>query len=57
MTLPTPLPPRQSRRPALDPESRWRLHRQHLDASGGMVVSGGVITEVLAAGQQPSAPC
>jgi 8-oxoguanine deaminase len=29
----------------------------HLDASGGLVVSGGVITEVLAAGQQPSAPC
>ncbi|MDE8589264.1 8-oxoguanine deaminase [Arthrobacter sp. NQ4] len=28
-----------------------------LDASGGVVVSGGVITEVLAAGQQPSAPC
>jgi 8-oxoguanine deaminase len=29
----------------------------NLDASGGIVVSGGVITEVLAAGQQPSAPC
>lgn len=28
-----------------------------LDASGGLVISGGVITEVLAAGQQPSAPC
>lgn len=28
-----------------------------LDASGGLVVSGGVIIEVLAAGQQPSAPC
>ncbi|HEY9358412.1 MAG TPA: amidohydrolase family protein, partial [Arthrobacter sp.] len=28
-----------------------------LDASGGLVVSGGVIVEVLAAGQQPSAPC
>jgi 8-oxoguanine deaminase len=29
----------------------------HLDASGGLVVSGGVITEVLAAGQEPSWPC
>lgn len=29
----------------------------HLDASGGLVVSAGVITEVLVAGQQPSAPC
>jgi len=29
----------------------------HLDASGGLVVSGGVITEVLAAGQQPASPC
>ncbi|WP_411374343.1 8-oxoguanine deaminase [Arthrobacter sp. MPF02] len=28
-----------------------------LDASGGVVVSGGTIVEVLAAGQQPSAPC
>ena len=28
-----------------------------LDASGGLVVSNGVITEVLAAGQQPSTPC
>jgi len=28
-----------------------------LDASGGLVVANGVITEVLAAGQQPSAPC
>jgi 8-oxoguanine deaminase len=28
-----------------------------LDASGGLVVSGGVIAEVLGAGQQPSAPC
>lgn len=28
-----------------------------LDASGGIVVSKGVITEVLAAGQQPSGPC
>ncbi|WP_426996975.1 8-oxoguanine deaminase [Pseudarthrobacter sp. N5] len=28
-----------------------------LDASGGLVVSGGKIVEVLAAGQQPSAPC
>ncbi|MGY3319546.1 8-oxoguanine deaminase [Arthrobacter sp. TE12232] len=28
-----------------------------LDASGGIVVSGGIIVEVLAAGQQPSAPC
>jgi 8-oxoguanine deaminase len=28
-----------------------------LDASGGLVVSGGVIVEVLSAGQQPSAPC
>ena len=28
-----------------------------LDASGGIVVSGGIITEVLGAGQQPSAPC
>jgi 8-oxoguanine deaminase len=28
-----------------------------LDASGGIVVSSGVITEVLAAGQLPSAPC
>ncbi|MEQ7737562.1 amidohydrolase family protein, partial [Escherichia coli] len=28
-----------------------------LDASGGIVVSNGVITEVLAAGQQPSRPC
>ncbi|WP_427005938.1 8-oxoguanine deaminase [Pseudarthrobacter sp. H2] len=28
-----------------------------LDASGGIVVSGGKIAEVLAAGQQPSAPC
>ncbi len=28
-----------------------------LDASGGLVVSGGVIAEVLAAGQQPSVPC
>ncbi|ACL41166.1 amidohydrolase [Pseudarthrobacter chlorophenolicus A6] len=27
-----------------------------LDASGGLVISNGVITEVLAAGQQPSAP-
>lgn len=27
------------------------------DASGGVVVSGGRIVEVLAAGQQPSAPC
>ena len=28
-----------------------------LDAGGGLVVSGGVITEVLAPGQRPSAPC
>jgi 8-oxoguanine deaminase len=28
-----------------------------LDASGGLVVSGGVIVEVLAAGQLPAAPC
>lgn len=28
-----------------------------LDASGGVVVSGGVISEVLAAGEQPSKPC
>lgn len=28
-----------------------------LDASGGLVVSEGIIVEVLAAGQQPSAPC
>ena len=28
-----------------------------LDASGGVVVSGGVIVEVLAAGQLPAAPC
>ena len=28
-----------------------------LDASGGLVVSGGVIAEVLAAGQNPSEPC
>lgn len=28
-----------------------------LDASGGLVVSDGVIVEVLAAGQQPSVPC
>ncbi|WP_457963541.1 8-oxoguanine deaminase [Arthrobacter sp. D1-29] len=28
-----------------------------LDASGGLVVSGGVIAEVLAAGQQPASPC
>ena len=28
-----------------------------LDASGGLVVSGGRIVEVLAAGQTPSAPC
>lgn len=28
-----------------------------LDAAGGVVVNGGVIEEVLAAGQQPSAPC
>ncbi|MEV7634180.1 8-oxoguanine deaminase [Microbacterium sp. NPDC089318] len=28
-----------------------------LDASGGLVVSNGVITEVLAAGQQPATPC
>ncbi|WP_427172460.1 8-oxoguanine deaminase [Arthrobacter sp. 92] len=28
-----------------------------LDASGGIVVSGGLIAEVLAAGQVPSAPC
>ncbi|TLM82764.1 8-oxoguanine deaminase [Pseudarthrobacter sp. NamE2] len=28
-----------------------------LDASGGVVVSGGTIVEVLAAGQQPAAPC
>ncbi|MEE2570348.1 8-oxoguanine deaminase [Pseudarthrobacter sp. J64] len=28
-----------------------------LDGSGGVVVSGGIITEVLAAGQQPSTPC
>lgn len=41
----------------------WIKHPQaaftanHLDASGGLVVSGGVTTEVLATGQQPSAPC
>ena len=29
----------------------------NLDASGGVVISGGVITEVLAAGQIPSEPC
>ncbi|MFP5367522.1 MAG: 8-oxoguanine deaminase [Actinomycetes bacterium] len=29
----------------------------HLDASGGLVVAGGVIAEVLAAGQQPAKPC
>jgi 8-oxoguanine deaminase len=29
----------------------------HLDASGGLVVSGGAITEVLTAGQAPSQPC
>jgi 8-oxoguanine deaminase len=28
-----------------------------LDASGGLVISGGIIVEVLAAGQLPSAPC
>ncbi|MFD0047627.1 8-oxoguanine deaminase [Pseudarthrobacter scleromae] len=28
-----------------------------LDASGGLVVRGGLITEVLAAGQSPSEPC
>lgn len=28
-----------------------------LDASGGVVVNGGVIEEVLAAGQKPAAPC
>ncbi len=28
-----------------------------LDAAGGLVISGGTIMEVLAAGQQPSAPC
>ncbi|MEE2522066.1 8-oxoguanine deaminase [Pseudarthrobacter sp. J75] len=28
-----------------------------LDASGGVVVSGGTITEVISAGQQPSTPC
>jgi 8-oxoguanine deaminase len=28
-----------------------------LDAAGGLVISGGVIVEVLAAGQLPSAPC
>ncbi|MGK3957696.1 8-oxoguanine deaminase [Arthrobacter sp. R4] len=28
-----------------------------LDASGGLVVSEGIIVEVLGAGQQPSAPC
>lgn len=28
-----------------------------LDARGGLVIEGGVITEVLAAGQLPSKPC
>jgi 8-oxoguanine deaminase len=50
--------------PSHPPESRLWIRNplaaftaNTLDASGGIVVSGGVITEVLAAGQLPSVPC
>ena len=29
----------------------------NLDAAGGLVIEGGVIVELLKAGQQPSQPC
>jgi 8-oxoguanine deaminase len=52
--------------PALAPAAESRLWIRNplaaftangLDASGGLVVSGGKIVEVLGAGQTPSAPC
>ncbi|MGN6442703.1 MAG: 8-oxoguanine deaminase [Arthrobacter sp.] len=53
MTLPTPAS--ASRLWIRNPLAAFTANT--LDASGGLVVADGVITEVLAAGQQPSAPC
>ena len=50
-----PLPPPNPRLWIRNPLAVFTAN--DLDASGGLVVSGGVIAEVLAAGQQPSAPC
>ncbi|WP_285242569.1 8-oxoguanine deaminase [Pseudarthrobacter sp. fls2-241-R2A-127] len=50
-TLPTPAPALWIRNP------QAAFTANNLDASGGLVISGGVITEVLAAGQNPSEPC
>ncbi|MBT2535502.1 8-oxoguanine deaminase [Arthrobacter sp. ISL-69] len=47
--------PRESRLWIRNPLAAFTANA--LDASGGIVVSGGVITEVLAAGQLPSVPC
>lgn len=53
MTIPSPAP--ASRLWIRNPLAAFTANS--LDAAGGLVVSGGVIAEVLAAGQQPSAPC
>jgi 8-oxoguanine deaminase len=51
----TPSPAPASRLWIKNPKAAFTAN--HLDASGGLVVSGGVITEVLSAGQAPSRPC
>ncbi|MDQ4045818.1 MAG: amidohydrolase family protein, partial [Actinomycetota bacterium] len=59
-------PPAVSAEPAASTEPGSRLWIRHplaaftgnsLDASGGIVVAGGKIQEVLSAGGRPSAPC
>ncbi|MFP3459686.1 8-oxoguanine deaminase [Arthrobacter globiformis] len=61
MTQPFDLPPTL---PQPAPESRLWIRNplaaftaNGLDASGGLVISGGTIVEVLGAGQTPSVPC
>jgi 8-oxoguanine deaminase len=51
----TPSPAPASRLWIKNPQAGFTAN--HLDATGGLVVSGGVIMEVLAAGQEPSWPC
>ncbi|MDQ0866796.1 8-oxoguanine deaminase [Arthrobacter globiformis] len=54
-SLRSPAPAAESRLWIRNPLAAFTANR--LDASGGLVVSGGKIVEVLGAGQTPSAPC
>ncbi|WP_314196365.1 8-oxoguanine deaminase [uncultured Arthrobacter sp.] len=53
--FPSPAPAAESRLWIQNPLAAFTANG--LDASGGLVVSGGKIVEVLGAGQTPSAPC